>query len=600
MNFPPGAPFGGGRVPFSTHPAAPSQTQYGAPPIINPPPRPGQFSAAPLMHATPILSAPAPLAQPTMYIPSPMDKLTTVFVGSITEGVYDAWMERLLRTCGVVRNWKRVTDSNARPKGFGFCVYDSAESVLRALRVLGGEGGDSGGIELPSLDADHPSKKLLLKVDAVARRHVEEYKAAMTRTNNDEVVARAEKMALDEVAQVLKEMKSQSAETFLNSIIPAAVDKPKVESSLLLPSSGNPLDDLPEDMPAEEREKVSKEISLFRERSAAKDREKREREEKLEERRRQELREREKEREREGERRFHDDRRAGNRRETVEDVDEEELKRRQERREREAAQAYIERENRYLNREAQRLRALHGYQAKLEEMEAKRARDREGMRKRLEEWDDDVEKTRGVEEFYTDRQRWVSRRQPFLQRETEADNRDRAAEEEELARMVPDVDRLEEERRRKEEEKVMQQAREREEEVKQRAEEVYPAPSGSGFVVSRIMTVDERKKAIENLVKSIPAEKSALAAWDIKWQYIDKALIDSKLRPFVSKKVAEVLGGEDKDLTDFVAQAMKKHMPSDKLIEELVEALDEEAEILVMKLWRMVIFESEARAMGIA
>ncbi|KAI8852405.1 hypothetical protein BC829DRAFT_385047 [Chytridium lagenaria] len=529
-----------------------SKTQYGAPPTFNPPPQlptGGQFStiAPPVIHSAPIVSMHSSSVQPSTYFPSPMDKLTTVFVGSITEGVYDNWMERVLRTCGVVRTWKRVTDSNARPKGFGFCIYDSAESVLRALRILGGEGTDTG-------------------VDAVARRHIEEYKAAVARTNSDDVVARGDAMAREELNQVLNEMKSVSAESFLSSIMPAA-------------PSGNPLDDLPEEMPAEERE---------RERSAAKDREKREREERLEERRRQEERDRDRNKDRDvdRDRRMHDERRVDRR----EEVDEEEEKRRQERRERENAQAFAERENRYLMRESQRLRALHGYQNKQADAEAKRIRDKEGMMKRLEEWDDDIEKARGQEDYYVDRPRWVSRRQLYLQREMEMDNKDRAAEQEELARLVPDVDRAEAERSRREQERTATISRERDEERHQHEKDMQSAAAGSGFVVGRI----------ENLVKSIPTEKDALVSFPVKWQHIDKNLIDTKLRPFIAKKVAEVLGEEDRDMIDFISQAIKKQMNAMKLIDELAQALDEEAEILVVKLWRMVIYESEARAMGIA
>ncbi|KAJ3093313.1 hypothetical protein HDU96_002384, partial [Phlyctochytrium bullatum] len=189
-------------------------TTYGAPPVINPGraaggPFPVAAMAAPVIHATPIISTTnSNVMNETVYVPSPMDKLTTVFVGSITEGVYDSWMERILRTCGVVRNWKRVTDSNARPKGFGFCIYDNAESVWRALKVLGGEGLNRPGLELPSLDADFPSKRLMLKVDAVARRHVDEYKAAVARTGSEEMVAKGDKAAEEELAVVMKDMKS--------------------------------------------------------------------------------------------------------------------------------------------------------------------------------------------------------------------------------------------------------------------------------------------------------------------------------------------------------------------------------------------------------
>ncbi|PKC56914.1 hypothetical protein RhiirA1_446380 [Rhizophagus irregularis] len=42
-------------------------------------------------------------------------------------------------TCGTLKSWKQVKDQFRNPKGFGFAEYADADSVLRVLRVLGGE-----------------------------------------------------------------------------------------------------------------------------------------------------------------------------------------------------------------------------------------------------------------------------------------------------------------------------------------------------------------------------------------------------------------------------------------------------------------------------
>lgn len=42
-----------------------------------------------------------------------------------------------VKICGPVKSWKRAQDpSDGKPKGFGFCEFDAAEGVLRALRLL--------------------------------------------------------------------------------------------------------------------------------------------------------------------------------------------------------------------------------------------------------------------------------------------------------------------------------------------------------------------------------------------------------------------------------------------------------------------------------
>ncbi|CAB5350687.1 unnamed protein product [Rhizophagus irregularis] len=48
----------------------------------------------------------------------------------------------MLKTCSTLKSWKRAKDQSGNPKGFGFAEYADADadSVLRALRVLSGEG----------------------------------------------------------------------------------------------------------------------------------------------------------------------------------------------------------------------------------------------------------------------------------------------------------------------------------------------------------------------------------------------------------------------------------------------------------------------------
>lgn len=42
-----------------------------------------------------------------------------------------------MQLCGGIKSWKRAQDpTTGSPKGFGFCEFESAEGVLRALRLL--------------------------------------------------------------------------------------------------------------------------------------------------------------------------------------------------------------------------------------------------------------------------------------------------------------------------------------------------------------------------------------------------------------------------------------------------------------------------------
>lgn len=67
-----------------------------------------------------------------------------------------------------MKSWKRVKDQSGNPKAFGFAEYSDADSVLRALRVLGGEGASEDkkdkGVVLPALEEGASGKKLIVRI----------------------------------------------------------------------------------------------------------------------------------------------------------------------------------------------------------------------------------------------------------------------------------------------------------------------------------------------------------------------------------------------------------------------------------------------------
>ncbi|RUS30066.1 hypothetical protein BC938DRAFT_479892, partial [Jimgerdemannia flammicorona] len=104
------------------------------------------------------------------------EKLTTLFIGNIPPGIGDAWMEKVLKvisqlyasplvveagkTCGTLNKWKRVKDQSGNLQKFGFAEYADPEGVLRALRVIGGEGAMET-LMFPALDGSGVTKKLI-------------------------------------------------------------------------------------------------------------------------------------------------------------------------------------------------------------------------------------------------------------------------------------------------------------------------------------------------------------------------------------------------------------------------------------------------------
>lgn len=118
----------------------------------------------------------------------------------------------------------------------------------------------------------------------------------------------------------------------------------------------------------------------------------------------------------------------------------------------------------------------------------------------------------------------------------------------------------------------------------------------------------EKSKALENkklldakqLIDTIPKTKEALFAYNIDWAIYDKYDLHERMRPWISKKITEFLGEEETTLVDFVVSKTKKHVAAAHMLELLESILDEEAEMFVLKMWRMLIFEIKKVETGLA
>jgi len=64
-------------------------------------------------------------------------KQTTLYVGKIASSISDDLIRQLLDACGTVKSWKRMEDPDSKAlKPFGFCEYEAADGVVRALNLL--------------------------------------------------------------------------------------------------------------------------------------------------------------------------------------------------------------------------------------------------------------------------------------------------------------------------------------------------------------------------------------------------------------------------------------------------------------------------------
>jgi hypothetical protein len=227
------------------------------------------------------------------------------------------------------------------------------------------------------------------------------------------------------------------------------------------------------------------------------------------------------------------------------------------------------------------------------------------------DWDDNVEASRKANEYYADRGAWLRSRAVFRSREISMDDADRAAEERELAQSA----KQQEQARGMADDFLARQAQELEaraqapapqEEEPQRfklslgaAAQKAQAATGrrtvaeveglledeeepAGTTRRQLIPIkfdsaaeaaglsdEERAQAARQLAAEIPADKDGLWKWEIKWEFVDEAVISDQIKPFVEKKIVEYLGVQEQMLVDVVEEHVRKHGSPQELVEQL-------------------------------
>ena len=105
--------------------------------------------------------------------------------------------------------------------------------------------------------------------------------------------------------------------------------------------------------------------------------------------------------------------------------------------------------------------------------------------------------------------------------------------------------------------------------------------------------VDDKKKHIKSLIEKIPTDKTALFEYSIDWDLVDNQLMEKRIRPWINKKIAEYIGEPEPSLTDFICSKVLAGSAPTAILEDVQMVLDDEAEVFVVKMWRLLIYEIE-------
>ncbi|KAL6547283.1 hypothetical protein OROMI_023004 [Orobanche minor] len=119
---------------------------------------------------------------------------------------------------------------------------------------------------------------------------------------------------------------------------------------------------------------------------------------------------------------------------------------------------------------------------------------------------------------------------------------------------------------------------------------------------SNKMKTPENQKLLDakHLIDTIPKTKDELFSYEINWGIFDQNALHERMRPWISKKITDYLGEEEVTLVDYIVSSTQEHVEANEMLERLQTILDDEAEMFVLKMWRMLIFEIKKVETGLA
>ncbi|KAF2847056.1 hypothetical protein T440DRAFT_216789 [Plenodomus tracheiphilus IPT5] len=313
-------------------------------------------------------------------------------------------------------------------------------------------------------------------------------------------------------------------------------------------------------------------------------------------------------------------------------------RRRKKKRDDEQEDAYKKQLARWLKHETRTVSSLERTNDRMKNQEAEQQAAREAQAKQLKEFDDDQEAAAKRHLYYRDHGEYMREREKVREREAKDDAIDRAQEQRELASQQKQRDHA----RGQADAFLDQQA----EEIMRTQERQEPAhfkislgaatkkleqtaaprrtatdvenlledeeitdtsgskkrtliPINYDTAVRANLTQEEIEEAQRQLARDIPNDKEGLWKWPVSWDHLPERNIDKDIKEWAANKVLELMGLQEDMLVDAIVDHLKSRGGPQPLVENLAELLDDEAENLVKKLWRMVIYYSETEKRGI-
>ncbi|VDP18279.1 unnamed protein product [Schistosoma margrebowiei] len=141
------------------------------------------------------------------------------------------------------------------------------------------------------------------------------------------------------------------------------------------------------------------------------------------------------------------------------------------------------------------------------------------------------------------------------------------------------------------------------------------------------LSTEEKKAIIKRIIEGIPTHKRELFAYPIDWDMVDADFVNSRIKPWVDKKIVSYIGEAEATLSSFICDQLLHHNPPERIladiamvsitqklviisktfnvacrtfISEVFIVLDEEAEVFVVKMWRLLIYVIAEKKAGLS
>merc|ERR1719321_2653650 len=147
------------------------------------------------------------------------------------------------------------------------------------------------------------------------------------------------------------------------------------------------------------------------------------------------------------------------------------------------------------------------------------------------------------------------------------------------------------EERQEDEEDKRRETIEMNERLKQEADKEHEEIMGGRMPRGRKGVIDS--KALRDMVDRLQSEtREEIYATNLDVNYLRREKVfEKKLRPWLESKIDLFMGGPQSDLVEYVLRKVNSAIRPDELISELTRYLDDNADTLVERMWRMLCFE---------